>query len=732
MIRLIINPLFILGVFVLSVLPGTSQPCGTEVTVENLEFLEKMESLRTFSSLSSTTLVRVPIQFHYIVQNAGQAPSSAASKRILDQLNNYFRSSSIEFFIESGNPNIIVDPDSYDFDGANEGTVAINNDIRGAINIYFSNTLVLGGSRLCGYTRFPPSSDRVFVAYGCVLGGTTLEHELGHYFTLFHTHGTTNTGTTDELVSGSNCSSAGDRLCDTPADPNLSGNVGGDCIYTANLKDVNGDFYKPDVTNIMSYAPDACVNKMSGDQYLRIRNGFENGRSYLRYTTDGFLANFRSDQQNICLERSVSFQSESFGAANVFWEFEGGTPRTSSLANPVVSYQTSGVFDVSLKATSNSGEVITVLRNDYVNVIDPLEDADVEPRLFEFVGSFGTLKTINPDLGYGFEYSNSDSRELSTSGSAFVNNYLYESNTIGSKDALFSQYFNGIGVAKFDVSFKVAYRSFKGGLSDVNIVADRHDSLAIYIETICGQQPLRIWQEGGRNLSKSNAISEEFFPETSEWLDFKTSYTMNGADFAKFYFQNISYNGNNLFIDDIAITPDYSLNKVENLNLVSSSANSVLLRWIDNSNPNALGYVVEKSVDGTNFSTLDTLGKQSRSFVDKSFTSVGNFDYRVYALGFGDYRSDYSDVVSLTILSVNSIETEVSIYPNPTSNHFIIKGISTSTSIRAFSVAGAEVDLIRDNENNYSYKLPSNVKTGIIFVHISEGNKSTVKKLVIK
>ena len=47
---------------------------------------------------------------------------------------------------------------------------------------------------------------------------TTLSHELGHYFDLYHTH-ETSFGT--ECPSGSNCQSAGDMVCDTPADPNL-------------------------------------------------------------------------------------------------------------------------------------------------------------------------------------------------------------------------------------------------------------------------------------------------------------------------------------------------------------------------------------------------------------------------------------------------------------------------------------------------------------------------------
>ena len=70
----------------------------------------------------------------------------------------------------------------------------------------------------------------------CAYNGSTIIHEFGHYFSLFHTHGPTNSAITTELVDGSNCTTSGDELCDTPADPNLSGNVT-NCLYTGGLFD---------------------------------------------------------------------------------------------------------------------------------------------------------------------------------------------------------------------------------------------------------------------------------------------------------------------------------------------------------------------------------------------------------------------------------------------------------------------------------------------------------------
>jgi len=91
-------------------------------------------------------------------------------------------------------------------------------------------------------------------------------HEIGHHLGLWHTHedyfGV-------ELVDGSNCQEAGDFICDTPADPKLSlfyEDLYSTCAYENKETDPNGDIYKPDVTNYMSYAPLECLSSFTALQ----------------------------------------------------------------------------------------------------------------------------------------------------------------------------------------------------------------------------------------------------------------------------------------------------------------------------------------------------------------------------------------------------------------------------------------------------------------------------------
>jgi PKD repeat protein len=68
------------------------------------------------------------------------------------------------------------------------------------------------------------------------------------------------------------------------------------------------------------------------------------------------VASYTASTSPICSGQSVTFTSTSTGSPTVYaWSFPGGTPSTSSLANPVVVYNSSGVFNVTLVATNGSG-----------------------------------------------------------------------------------------------------------------------------------------------------------------------------------------------------------------------------------------------------------------------------------------------------------------------------------------------------------------------------------------
>lgn len=69
-----------------------------------------------------------------------------------------------------------------------------------------------------------------------------------------------------------------------------------------------------------------------------------------------------------CAPMTVSFDNESSpNAISYLWQFPGGTPTSSNQANPVVVYQTSGVFNVTLTATNSLGSSV-FSQQQFINV----------------------------------------------------------------------------------------------------------------------------------------------------------------------------------------------------------------------------------------------------------------------------------------------------------------------------------------------------------------------------
>lgn len=115
--------------------------------------------------------------------------------------------------------------------------------------------------------------DNAYVTLGKTCPGA-LTHELGHLMGLEHTF----EGNGTENVDGSNCETAGDGICDTPADPYDPNDMltvwQNGCEFVYQGLDANGEFYQPDMGNVMSYY--GCDCGFTHGQYVKMANTFLN------------------------------------------------------------------------------------------------------------------------------------------------------------------------------------------------------------------------------------------------------------------------------------------------------------------------------------------------------------------------------------------------------------------------------------------------------------------------
>ena len=257
-----------------------AQACGTEESMQESTFKHVDNKLNWPSIHRGQNPTIVPLKFHIIgAINGAFAIDSVLVFDELARVNDAYFDADIQFE-HCGFINYIYDNQYLTFTKITDEVLCNIHDVSDAINIYFApNVVRQDGSSLCGYAYNYDVKKRVLMDNGCSTNGSTLAHELGHSFSLLHTHSSSRG---EELVNGSNCSTAGDLLCDTPADPQLSSdNVSSGCDYTGTETDILNFPYSPDTRNIMSYSRKSCRLHFSPDQLAQIASFHEINQSLL-------------------------------------------------------------------------------------------------------------------------------------------------------------------------------------------------------------------------------------------------------------------------------------------------------------------------------------------------------------------------------------------------------------------------------------------------------------------
>lgn len=80
-------------------------------------------------------------------------------------------------------------------------------------------------------------------------------------------------------------------------------------------------------------------------------------------------AAFNSDTTIVCASGNIQFNSQASSSTTTWlWTFEGGSPATSTLPNPLVQYAVPGIYDATLTVSNASGQN-TLTLTDYVTVL---------------------------------------------------------------------------------------------------------------------------------------------------------------------------------------------------------------------------------------------------------------------------------------------------------------------------------------------------------------------------
>lgn len=439
------------------------------------------------------------------------------------------------------------------------------------------------GTITLGYAQFPwdrgsrPTTDGIVLRadYVGTIGtsntskaGRVATHEVGHWLGLFHT-----------FQGGCSNVSWGEKINDTPpaANPNFGCNT--------SINSCNNDVPDlPDqIENYMDYSNGNCQNMFTLGQKQQMHFMIQQYRSVLvsasNLTAAGIggntstckpVADFSNIGKTACTDGQVEFIDLSYNATitNRTWTFTGGTPATSSDANPIVTYANPGIYQVKLEVSNGNGGT-SITRQNLV-VVGPLvsetsipvqegfEGANFPPNGWKVDG--GTAGAWQEVTGVG---SNSNSCVRASINAGTEDGAIYE---------MILPAYDFLAVSDPRLTFDLAYAKRE------STSADR---LRVYASTDCGQSWVLVYQRAGTQMESTSPTTNFFTPtDQSQWRSFQILLTnYKGRRNVQLKIEAISNSGNNIYLDNIdigSLSSAPSMNKVYNLDVYPNPTASQL------------------------------------------------------------------------------------------------------------------------------------------------------------
>jgi PKD repeat protein len=395
---------------------SADEECGTVVTPEVVALQQSLAGVLNGpegpGGMQAVSHFDVPITFHVVRRTDGTGGLSDVRLNLaLRDLNQQYEQVGMRFFRQRiGDEYYLheIHSDNFYF---NTNSSSMYNQLRqqgpvvNTVNIWFAPN-----TGLCGLSSFPNAGIQGTIMDNACSGvsgnNSTFPHELGHYFFLYHTH---ETAFGAECPDSSNCLTAGDLFCSTPADPRLSGLVQGNCAYSGNVglpPGCTGGVYNPQTENLMSYSNKNCRDLFTQEQsdkmiwtLLNLRTNLflydssDNDADGVLDVADNCPQIFNPAQidtdfdgyGDICLHAqmdvdnvlgNVPHTANFIGGSDVAiisWNWDFGDGSFSTEQSPSHSYLDTGFYTVSLTASTADSTYVATMTQPIIVVADTVE-----------------------------------------------------------------------------------------------------------------------------------------------------------------------------------------------------------------------------------------------------------------------------------------------------------------------------------------------------------------------
>jgi PKD repeat protein len=259
------------------------------------------------------------------------------------------------------------------------------------------------------------------------------------------------------------------------------------------------------------------------------------------------LAQIAADKFTVdCFDNVVHFADNSAMSAQGAswqWTFPGGSPATSTLQNPVVTYNTPGAYNVTLKVTDAYGTNTQTLNAfiTYANGADTVDLAqDFEPANYPATN----WRLLNSAQTFDWQLVDVDAGPLCTASKAMrAENYYIEHP--GDEAYLVSPRVSLAGIINPSLSYYYAYTGYNSS----------NDGLRVEVSTNCGSSWTQLFYAEGTDLLTTTASNDYFNPTNcNQWLQKVLNLDSYIGDTVIFRFAGVNDYGNNLYLDNINIT----------------------------------------------------------------------------------------------------------------------------------------------------------------------------------
>lgn len=534
-------------------------------------------------STAGTVIYRIPVVFHVIHVYSNENISKAQILDAVDIMNQSFQklNSDTSMVIPLFQPIFAdcqielvlanLDPSGNCTDGITRTYSPLTNiaddNVKALIgwpsdkyfNIWVVKNIESGAAGYAYYPGISPSIDGVVIRHDYVGGiGTSsgtnynersLTHEVGHWLDLPHTWGSTNSpgipsncNTDDGISDTPNTIGTADFSCNT------SQSTCGAIDNVQNYMDYASCHYM--FTEGQKMAMHAALNSPVGDRnnLHTISNltstGTEPGRIIQSCAP---VADFDVQKHYVCTGVTVKLKDVSWGGevASRTWQFPGGNPATDTSASPTVSYNTPGLYNVTL-TVSNANGTNAITRNGVIEV-SPNPGSNPIP----YTEGFETIAFPGGEWSVENRDNNNAWSVSATTGATGTKSLRLTNqsgNGPGSVDAVLTPTLNLTGVSGAQLSFKYAFASKNSSDSS---------TLKVYVSTNCGYSWLLRYSLKGSYLRTAPNTSGNFIPSASQWATQVVNFSpasISGKPSVRVKFEFTNVNANNIYIDDINVS----------------------------------------------------------------------------------------------------------------------------------------------------------------------------------